>query len=367
MEPFKNVYNSTSIKLFAQAILKADGAFYEKEFCSEVLKKLPSLEMKDRVRLMSSCLREYLPGSFKKQTKTLTLALGNEGEDLELSGFLVWPLTQFIEDYGLDHFDDSFKALKEMTKKFTAEFAVRPFLAKDDEYVFDLFQKWRQEDNHHLRRLVSEGTRAHLPWGLKVKSLSEKPERGLELIAPLIFDESEYVRKSVANHINDVTHFAPDLALKYLKNIPQKNKDQQRLVKHASRTLLKKSHPKAFALNGYRPDLKFTVEKFRVSPKTIVEGERITISFTLQHSSLKKEKIQLAVKIGYPKKNGKISDKVFHLKDLNLVKDEVCLIEKEHHFKKVTTRVHYPGVHPVSLLVNGVVAMKSSFRLKSGC
>lgn len=364
MEPFKNVYNPTSIKLFASAIYKADRAFLEKDFCQKVLKSYQELEMKDRVRLMATTLKECLPGNYKKQIKTLVHSLGKEGENLELKGFMVWPLTHFVEEYGLENFDDSFTALKEMTKKFTAEFAVRLFLEKDADYVFELFQKWREDENHHVRRLVSEGTRAHLPWGLKVKSLSERPERGLELIRPLVMDESEYVRKSVANHVNDVTHFAPELALKYLKKISQKNLAQKKLVKQASRTLLKKSHPKAFAINGYRPDLKFTVDKFKISPKTIVEGERIKISFSLQHSSSKKEKIQLALKIGYPKKNGKISDKVFHLKDLNLAKNELCSIEKELHFKKVTTRVHYPGVHPVSLLVNGIVASDDKFRLK---
>lgn len=364
MEPLKNIYHSASIKTFAQAILKADSSFKEREFLQNTLKRYQELEMKDRVRLMADQLNDCLPGGPIKQIKTLTRSLGFEGDKLELKGFLVWPLTQFIESYGLEHFDHSFVALKEMTKKFTAEFAVRPFLQKDPEKVFELFKDWREDDNHHVRRLVSEGTRAHLPWGLKVESLYLYPKRGLDLIAPLIFDDSEYVRKSVANHINDITHFDPDLALRYLKKISQKKVEQKKLVKHASRSLLKKSHPKAFTLNGYNPDLTFKTSQFSLTPQQIKEGERFKITFCLAQHSGEKEKIQLALKIGFPKKNGALSYKIFHLKDLHLARKEKVRVEKDFHFKAVSTRTHYPGTYPVSLLVNGALADQTYFRLR---
>lgn len=363
MEPFKNIYNPHSIKNFSLLLSNVDKSFCKKEFDHLVLRDLEALEMKDRVRLICKALNECSGLKYGDQVSAFLKIIKSPTNPQGLSGFMVWPLTHFVQEYGLDDFQHSLQALKEMTKCFTAEFAVRPYLAKDKDRVFKLFLKWRKDSNEHVRRLVSEGTRAHLPWGEKVPSLIEEAHRGIDLIAPLVFDDSEYVRKSVANHLNDITHFNPKLVLDFIESIDTKKKNQQRLVKHASRTLLKKGDARAYKVNGYNPKAKFTCEGFKIAPKRIQQGQFFNLSFKLKNKSSLTQKIQILYKIWFPKKNGTLSPKVFHLKELALKAGEVASISKKHPFKKVTTRTHYLGKHQLELLINGQTVAQDSFSL----
>lgn len=363
MEPFKNIYNKNSVAKLASAIRLSSVEFDERSFLEQVTSQIDSLEMKDRVRLISQALHENLSSSPKKNIQILVQALQSEKNPNGLEGFLVWPLTQYVESYGLDDFNSSLLALKEMTKRFTSEFAIRPFLKRDCEKVFKKFYQWRSDPCEHVRRWVSEGTRPHLPWGEKVEQLTLNPERSVDLIAPLAYDESEYVRKSVANHLNDISHFNASLCLKSLKQIDSKHKDQKRLIKRASRTLLKKSDKRAFRLNGYSVSGEFDVLHFKTTPKKIREGESLVFEVKLQSTSQRSQKIQLSVRMSFPRANGKSSDKIFQLKDFELAPEEKVIISKKHHFKKVTTRKHYPGLYELAVRVNGVEVKKNSFQL----
>lgn len=361
MEPFKNIFNTNSVEVLARQVRDVYPRFQSDDFQKGVGQTLLSLEMKDRVRLLSGKLHEYLPQDYQKACKILLKTLKSEKNPSGLSGVIVWPLTQFVEDYGLEDFDFSLLALKEMTSRHTSEFAIRPFLRADDQKVFKHFYEWKKDPDEHIRRWVSEGTRPHLPWGMSVPALKENPERSLDLILDLAYDESEYVRKSVANHINDISHFNPKLAIKALNSIHQTHIDQKRLVKRAARTMLKNNITKAFALCGYTSSPRIDAKTFKVSPQKIREGE--SLSFRLKLTSHKKQKIQISFRMSFPRKNKTYSDKIFHLKDVELKKGEVWEFEKKQTFKKVTTRRHYPGKYPVALRLNGKEFAESKFQL----
>lgn len=365
MEPFKNIFNKELIEHISEQIKLNYSSFNRKDFEKAASKNLNKLEMKDRVRQIASTLKEFLPKNFNKSSMILIKTLKTNKNTQGIEGFATWPLLQFIESYGLDDYKSSFKAMYEMTKRFSAEFAIRPFIEKDPQLAFSYIGQWVEDKDEHIRRLCSEGIRPNLPWGMKVKNINENLERGIKILEKLKDDESLYVRKSVANHLNDISHLDTKLMLKTAKEWSKgKISDERRwVIRHATRTLLKKGNPDALKLHGYNPKLKFEMSRFKLSQKDIDEGDHLIFSFDFKHSGKQQESLIMDYVIHYLKKDGSYSKKMFRFKDTQLLKDERIKIEKKIHFKKVTTRKHYSGRHYISLLINGVESKKLPFDL----
>ncbi|MBK9613686.1 hypothetical protein [Candidatus Amarobacter glycogenicus] len=66
-------------------------------------------------------------------------------------------------------------------------------------------------------------------------------------------DPAETVRRSVANHLNDITKDNPDLVLHTLQrwNDGQPSVETVWITRHALRSLVKAGHPEALALQGF--------------------------------------------------------------------------------------------------------------------
>ena len=208
---FKNMINESVAKNIAAAILKADPKFNSKKFlklCSD----LKPLELKERVKLITKHLHENLPYDYPVSLKIVMKSM----DESELSGFSLWPFSEFISQFGLDHFDESMKAMYKLTQRFTSEFAVRPFLLKYHKKVLSYFTKWATDKNVHVRRWVSEGSRPLLPWGQKIPLFVMDPTHTLLLLDKLRFDDELYVRKSVANHLNDISKNHPQVVIEVL-------------------------------------------------------------------------------------------------------------------------------------------------------
>ena len=366
MEPFKNIYNLESITRMGKLIKAAHPDFNLPRFLKLANKDLAQLEMKERVTLISETLSLCLPPHYKKNIKILLKTLSQQRKDdsyLEdgIQGFMAWPYTTYIETYGLEDFKTSMNALKEITKRFTAEFGIRVFLEHHSKDSFKLLKVWKKDSDHHLRRLVSEGTRPRLPWGIKVLSVNENLKRNTNLIYSLRNDESEYVRKSVANHLNDISYLDEDLFFSVLNKMGGSKKEDW-IKRHASRSLLKKGHPQALELHGYNPELKCST-KFKLGSKSIKEGDRLKLSLQIKTSAKdSNQKILVEYCIHYLKQNGEYSIKPFRLKDATI--SSSLAIEKSIHFKKVSTRKHYPGTHYISIQINGRKYGKEEFSLK---
>lgn len=366
MEPFKNIFNKKSVKILADQIEEASkGKFKKTKFLKAINKDLESLELKDRVRLISNCLATDLSPSYKENIKFLIKTLASEGAEDGVTGFMTWPLLQYVEDYGLEDFDTSFDAMYEMTKRFSAEFAIRPFLIADDKRVFKILNKWKKDKNYHVRRLCSEGIRPNLPWGLKVPVLNENLERNLKLINSLKDDSEEYVRRSVANHLNDISRLDEKLMLSTAKEWSKNNPSADRVwvIRHATRTLLKQGHPQALKLHGYNPKPKIETSSPKLNKKKIKEGESLQLKLKIKSKSKSDQKIIGDYIIHFLKKNGEYSKKPFRFKDGVLKGGETLEIDKKITFKKVTTRTHYSGLHKISVQINGVEGGSTSFQL----
>ena len=225
------------------AIRENYSKFDVEGYADEVDKGVPPLELKDRVMLMAEGLRDRLPDDYAKTAKILHVSLGEplSGETgMFTEGYWLMPVARFVEEFGHNHFDLSMDLCAEVTRRHTSEYAVRPYIEAEAKRALKTMAKWVKSDDLHLRRLASEGVRPRLPWAKRLNVFIEDPEPILELVEPLRADPSKYVRKSVANLINDVSKDHPKrietLAAKWSKD---GDKHTDWIVKHGSRTLRK--------------------------------------------------------------------------------------------------------------------------------
>lgn len=366
MEPFKNLFNPRVALQIADAIKRNDSSFDKKAFLKNIEKELEPLELKGRVHFLAEKLHQFLPTDLDVALSLLVGALKQDDKDaVGVSGMAVWPLTHYVSLYGLEHFDLSMNALKEMTKQFTSEFAVRPFFIRDQKRVLKLFKEWMNDENEHVRRWVSEGSRPLLPWGMKLHEFVIDPDLTWVFLEKLKNDPSEYVRKSVANHINDHSKNHPDYVVQKLldwHHSKSKTDEMTWVIKHASRSLIKKGHKKAFLLHGVKAS-KIKVSSESILTKKIKVGESLKISVSLVNESNQKAEIILDHEIHLLRANGKHNVKVFKGKKLSLEAKEKKKIELSIPFKEVTTRAYYPGKHFWNVKINGVSEKKIPFQL----
>ncbi|XGC81894.1 DNA alkylation repair protein [Bdellovibrio bacteriovorus] len=365
---FKNWINEDLVKRTAHHIQFHYPTFASKEFI-KVSHELPALELKPRMRLICDFLKTHLPSNYKKALAILMKAALEPSPKMKpLTGFDLWAFTEFIQRYGLEDFDESMAALKELTSRFTGEFAIRPFLIKEEKRTLKVLHQWARDPNHHVRRLVSEGSRPRLPWGEQLKHFIKDPTQTIELLEKLKYDEELYVRKSVANHLNDISKDHPKLAVqvasKWLKEAPEKHKVKIKwIVKHALRTLLKKGDKDALNLLGFENSAKVIIQNFKLSKKEVKVGDSLEFSFDLK--SPKDCQVMIDYLVHHQKNNGETAPKVFKLAIKNLKGKEPLALKKKHSFKPITTRTYYPGTHFIEIMVNGVLLAKAKFELKT--
>jgi 3-methyladenine DNA glycosylase AlkC len=347
MEPFKNLLGIQAAQKIATALENIHPDFSSQVYLKKMESELAPLELKPRMIHLASRIAEQLEPE-AKNFKILVKALKQgENDKVGLSGFLVWPLTHFVSSHGLQDFDLSMNALKEMTKVFTAEFAVRPFFLEHEKEMIQLFHKWAKDENEHVRRLVSEGSRPLLPWGQKLPRFAADPELTWPLLEKLKHDSVRYVQKSVANHMNDLSKSNSDWLTKKLKGWPN-----PWVARHALRTLIKKGHPQALKLIGVDsviPD----IQQMRLKNNKIKMGHKLEIEFKAQNTKNKTMKVVADVEVHFLKKNGQFSPKVFKGKSFELAPKETKTIQILVPIKKVTTRTYYYGRQELKLMING--------------
>lgn len=364
----KNLYNLDYLKRIAKSIALVHPSFKSKPFV-DLHNDFHKLEMKARVHLIRDHLADVLPEDFLKANKILQEAT----EHSQLSGFDLWPFTEFIQTYGLNHPEVSLQALKYFTRLFTSEFAVRPFIIKHPELTFAFLNKCSKDQDPHVRRWASEGTRSRLPWGQRLHSVVADPTHTRTILENLKFDEELYVRKSVANHLNDISKDHPDLAIKILgewkKKATEKRHEKKHLEKitwithHALRTLIKKGHPGALKLIGVNGDAQVQLTELNIQKTALKLGDRLDFSFEIKSTSSKPQKLVIDYVLHFMKANNKTSPKVFKLRTLTVAGKEKISLAKSHHIKKITTRVYYPGAHALEIQVNGKILGRSKWKL----
>ncbi|MTI44544.1 DNA-3-methylpurine glycosylase [Roseibium hamelinense] len=373
MEPFKNKISKDLALLFAEQLEQHLPEFEKSAFLREILPELPALELKQRAACIAAALDKFLPTDLHARFQVIENLLhpDDQGAGIErcsdqngIRGWGIMPLGMVVSRSGLSDFDASFALLRELTKRATAEFDVRPFLDADQDTALDILSLWVADPNMHVRRLVSEGTRPRLPWGMQLKKLIEDPSPTLPLLEALRDDPADYVRRSVANHLNDIAKDHPDLvadlAAMWLRDA---DLNRQRLVWHACRTLIKRGHEGAMRAFGlHAPQLE--VRGPHLDSEVVSYGGEIDFEVELTSKGGSGQSLILDYLLFFKKANGSLAAKVFKWATLALQPGETVRLRRKHAIKPITTRKYYPGVQAVGLRINGQDFGFSEFELR---
>jgi len=356
----KDIFDKQRFELIAKDAAAVWRPFDVERFLAVGLHGHAQLSLLQRLRRVSMALRETLPPDYPQALDILyTLAPRIE------KGFVSLFLPDFVGQYGRDYFELSMQALKSFTKLGSAEFAVREFLRSDLTSTLRVMKQWSLAEDEHVRRLASEGSRPRLPWSFKLQAIIDAPELTYPILANLAQDPSLYVRKSVANHLNDVSKDHPEWLLDTLKKWPCDHPHPIWIAKRALRTLIKAGHPGALSQVGASDEVAVDVMRFAVSPNSLSLGDSVTLSVELQSQSDQPQRLVVDYRIHYVKKAGNTSLKVFKMKELTLEPDGRVSLTLRQLIKDFTTRTHFCGVHLVELMVNGKCLAQSRFELCS--
>lgn len=361
----KNIYNTQVLGDYAELVQKTWKPFPVQDFLKNVFdENWIKLELKERTRHISDQLRRHLPQDYKEATQILTETvrrmLAQSGEKMVFEhGFI----PDFVERFGTDEPDVSIPAMETITRWTSAEFAVRPFLLKHPERMFQQMLDWSGHESAMVRRLSSEGFRPRLPWGMGVPVLKKDPSPILPVLEKLKNDPAETVRRSVANNLNDISKDHPGLVLQIAGRWLGKSPETDWIVRHACRSLLKKGDATALAHFGFEKELSgIAIGDFSFSEKVRLGGQ-LDFSFSVKNTSETPANIRLEYAIDFITSTGKISRKVFKIKELEIISAAEIPISKKQSFKDFTTRKHFAGSHQLAILVNGKVLTEGSFEV----
>ncbi|MEL6971343.1 MAG: DNA alkylation repair protein [Bacteroidota bacterium] len=366
-EPLKNMYSESFLQGFTVHMKEVYPSFAAQDFLQQVLdQQWPNLELKERMRHIANCLRQHLPKDLATSFGLLQkLALQLRGGVEESMSFEYMFLPDFVQQYGIDNYDLSVGAMEDITQYSSCEFAVRPFLVRYEDAMLTQMLQWAEHKNAMVRRLASEGSRPRLPWGLGVPNLKKNPSLTLAILEKLYQDPSETVRRSVANHLNDMAKDHPEVVLNTVERWHGKSANTDWLIKHACRTLLKQSHPRALALFGLGGAESINIANFQVITPMVTLGEALTFQFDLEHTLNRSLLIRLEYAMYYRKANGNLSKKVFKISEKEYAPQASVRIERKQSFKPITTRKYYAGLHQVAIIANGREFAAHDFTLQT--
>ena len=366
-EPLKTFFSGQLVRRLAREIARVHPAFAVRAFTNDACYGLDALELLDRGRHIANALGRHLPPAYPEALDVLLQSLGPEHATDELIGvgmapFFYLPHTLFVAERGLEHFDLSMRAQYELTKRFSAEGSIRPYIARDPERAIMFLQTWTADRSPHVRRLVSEGTRLRLPWAPRVTWLEQNTERVLALLERLKDDPSTMVRRSVANNLNDLGKVRPELLIRTAGAwLEEASPERRSLVEHALRSAVKRGETKALALLGYGQPPRVSVEAVVFAPRRVPIGGRVAMTFGLKSTSRRQQQLLVDVAVHFVKTRGAGAPKVFKMGRIALAPRERIDLKTTFSLAVHTTRTPRPGRHVVDVIVNGRAIRAGAF------
>ncbi len=358
MEPLKELFNKNFYVEFAEEFNKADKNFNPDKFVKQVTQNFEVLSLNQRLRNTSEVLKQHLPQDYKKAIDVLYKVIPNTKK-----GYTNLVFPDFVGVYGHNDNATSLEALKYFTQFGSSEFAIREFLKRDFIKTIKVLNTWAKDKSHHVRRLASEGSRPRLPWSFKLDEVIRNPKSTQTILETLREDEELYVKKSVANHLNDLSKDNTDYMLQLIRGWDRSNAHTAWIVKHASRTLIKKGNVQSLAFFDFEKKPKIKVENFKIIKPKIKLGDNLHFEFDISSQKSTIQKLVIDYTIHYRKSSGELSPKVFKLKEFDLGPNQKIKISKKQLIKDFTTRKHFAGTHFVELQVNGTLLNKLNFEL----
>ena len=354
MALLKDLYSPAFYKNLSNALVAVMPSFNKQRFISQIFTDdFGDKELKERMRHTTMVLHAFIPSDFKKAIGILEKLIQQlKGSGTEDDGLAYIFLPDYVELYGIDDLTTSVRAFEEITQFVSCEFAVRPFIIRYGNAMMNQMKTWSLHKNEKVRRLSSEGSRPRLPWAMAIPELKKDPSRIFPILENLKNDPSDWVRRSVANNINDIAKDHPDLIIELARKWKGAGKETDAIIKHGSRGLLKKGHLQI--LNHYGLNSKnIRVSALKIETPAVKIGEHLAFSFTISNLDKKKQTIRLEYGLYYNKSNGQLTRKVFKISERVYEPGINLKIHRKQSFRKITTRVFYPGKHRLSIIVNG--------------
>ena len=361
---FKNYINREAIRTLGKRIADVHPNFPLDRFVRASCRNLEPLEFTQRTRHVAESLQKFLPDDIPSALKIIVESLPEplpDSDGMFSQHYWLWPLSDFVRDFAVDHWEEAIQACYELTKCFTAEFAIRPQLERHPEDTLDVLQQWTTDESQHVRRLCSEGTRPRLPWATR---LALPRERVLPILEALNQDTSKFVQKSVAKHLNDLGKDDPAWLLKTMKVWSKADGATTNwIIRHALRSLIKAGDPSALSILGYGP-AKLKTVALTVSPKKVSIGKTLTAHLQLSPSGRRSQNLLIDWVMHYARPTGRASSKVFKGKEIVLPAGETFEWEKSFSMKPRSTRSLHARRHRLEVQINGKVVSGVDFDLE---
>lgn len=355
----KEMFNVARYRKIAGLLADIDPTIDRSRFLAVATTGLDDLTLIQRVRRTTEACRATLPSEFIQAVAVLKQFARRADQ-----GFTSIFLPDFVGQYGHDNFAESMDALKYFTSFGSSEFAVREFLRRDLRRTLAVMTTWSRDPDEHVRRLASEGCRPRLPWSFRLTDLVADPSPVRPILENLRTDSSLYVRKSVANHLNDISKDHPGVMLDWIEGWNLRHPSTAWIARHAARSLIKSGHARSLRLFGFNPAVAVSCSKISVSPAVVALGGSLTFKFFLKSTSpTRAQKLAVDYILHYQKKSGRLSPKVFKLKEVTLKPQESVALVKRQRLVDFSTRRHHPGRHQIEIMVNGTVLARRSFTL----
>lgn len=355
MSALKDIYSPHFYDSLSMALKECIDEFESKKFIAAIFSNgFESMELKARMRHTTMVLHEFLPDDFKAAGKVLEKLISvliehnPEGEKL---AYIFLP--DYIEIYGIDNFETSIPLLEFTTQFISCEFAVRPFIVKYGDKMMQQMLQWSVHSHFKVRRLASEGSRPRLPWAMALPELKKDPTSLLPILENLKNDPSDYVRRSVANNINDIAKGHPEVVIALAKKWAGKSAATDAVIKHGCRTLLKLGNPEILKLYGL-DTIGIIASGFSITTPIVEMGESVWFTFRVTNDTAANKTVRLEYAMYFMKSKGHLAKKVFKISERSYAPGETAIITRKQSFRPITTRVYYKGKHELALIINGL-------------
>ncbi len=367
-EKLKHFFSEQVVRSIASDLRRAQPSFREPPFVGACLTRLASLELTARAWHVADAMHDHLPRPFAAAAEILVASLGPElsrTDEFGLSPLRYMPHVFFVQKYGLDDFEAAMRVQYELTKRFSAESSIRAFLVRYPENTYARLLEWARDENVHVRRLVSEGTRPRLPWAPRLRAFQEDPRPVIALLDLLKDDPERYVQRSVANNLNDIGKDHPDLAVEVCHRWSTgASPGREWIVRHAPRSLVKKAHRGALETLGVGGKPNVSVTGARLVPPSVRLGGELRFSFEIASTGKRVQELLIDYAVHFVKANGATRPKVFKFRKIVLSPAARVELGSTVSFENMTTRRHYRGRHRIDVLINGVAHPLAEFEVR---
>lgn len=350
----KDIYSPFFYNKFSDSLTHVIDSFDKQKFIADIFDKdFNDKELKERMRHTSRVLHQYFPTDYSQVVELIKKIIQQLRQDQfkdNVLEFMFFP--DYIELYGIDDYENSVLALEFVTQFVSCEFAVRPFILKYRDRMMQQMLTWSLHENYRVRRLASEGCRPRLPWAMALPELKKDPGPVLLVLENMKNDTSEWVRRSVANNLNDIAKDNPERVIEIASAWKGISKETDAIIKHGCRTLLKQGHIEILKHYGLKSNM-VEVSGFKILTDQVRIGESLEFIFEVSNNDLEAQTIRLEYAIYYKRLNKLASKKVFKISERVFRANESICFQRKHSFKLITTRKFYAGLHQLSLIMNG--------------